>query len=165
MILPIIKIGDPILERICNEIDVSRIKTKFDTSFATKYANTLEQFIRNMIETARHHDALGLAANQVGELLRIFIFKENDEFNVAINPEIIEATGEIELDLEGCLSVPKIQAVIPRYKKIKVKFFNEKGHQIERLLSGLSARVFGHELDHLNAILFLSKAQKIIYVK
>ena len=181
MIFTINKIGDKILEIPCKEVDLKKIDNYFKNWDVTGYYS-FKHFIECMIETARHHDAVGLAANQVGESLRIFIFRKdcslndtselkNYKWEVAINPKILPYSGKApaftidDIQEEGCLSVPKIVALVPRPNKIEVEYFNEKGEKINRTLTGLTARIFSHEQDHLDGILFLQKALKIQYVK
>jgi len=169
MILPINKIGDKILETPCKEIGFC------GGSWTDKIwlLESTQKLIKNMIETARFHNAVGLAANQVGVSLRIFIFKDKDEFSsvyptdfkIAINPEIYQYSVQSPSGVEGCLSVPKIEADVLRSEWINVRYFDERGHKIDRTLSGITARIFQHEYDHIQGINFLSKATKIYYRK
>jgi peptide deformylase len=179
MILPITKIGDPILETPCKEIENVVELLKGSISYS-KYLK-LRLFINDMIETARFHDAAGLAANQVGENLRIFIIQDCGKnhytregfpdvfslnYEVCINPKIIsKSIAETITAEEGCLSVPHIWAQVPRPKRITIKYFNEKGEKKKRELVGLAARIALHEQDHLDGILFLQRATSLRYVK
>jgi peptide deformylase len=169
MILPIRKIGDPILEKPCEEVNIELFE-KLQRRFS------LKTLVNDMIETARAHNAAGLAANQVGESLRIFVFKKYplsqrpslknvDTWEIVINPSIIVGHEKKFLDWEGCLSVPKIEAEVPRYPNITLFYYNEKGEKKKLETSGLTARVIQHEQMHLEGRLFLETATSIRYVK
>lgn len=94
---------------------------------------------------AEHKSCVGLAANQVGVELRIFVFCGE----VAINPTITARSGEIDSE-EGCMSLPGVRATVRRSELVMASYFNEKGKQIKKALTGLESRVYQHELDHLN---------------
>ncbi|MCM8809340.1 MAG: peptide deformylase, partial [Candidatus Omnitrophica bacterium] len=106
-------------------------------------------------------NGIGLAANQVGILKRIFIAydKEKENLITVINPEIVDAK-EIEIDLEGCLSFPEIYFSISRNKVVTVKGINENGKEIIIEGKDLLARCFQHEIDHLNGILIIDYASE-----
>jgi peptide deformylase len=104
-------------------------------------------------------DGLGLAANQIGEPLSIFVFNPGgvgveQEPVAVLNPEIILKEGKEERE-EACLSLPGISEVLLRPYKVIVKGYNENGKEIELTGSGLLARVFQHEIDHLNGMFFI----------
>lgn len=92
-------------------------------------------------------NGVGLAANQVGDTRRWFV---GQAFKVVINPEIIEASAETEAREEGCLSKPGFKRKVNRAAVIKVQWTNAKGKTVNRQLRGFPARIFQHELDHLN---------------
>ena len=96
---------------------------------------------------------IGLAATQVGYNVSLFVYEIDDDKGVIINPEILSKKGK-EVAEEGCLSVPGVYSPIERAKEIVVKALDIKGKKIEMRLDGLKARVFQHETDHLNGILF-----------
>lgn len=95
---------------------------------------------------------VGLAANQVGHNIRLFVMFVDREIFHCFNPEIIDYGDQIELSKEGCLSYPGEVCQVPRYKKILARFYNTRGNPQERVFTGLAARCFQHELDHLNGI-------------
>ncbi len=113
------------------------------------------QIVKDMFDTMEQTTpkGIGLAAIQVGVPIAIFIYKLEDDSGAIINPEIIERSGQ-ELGEEGCLSVPGIYAPIERAEKILVKGIDLKGRRFETELLGIKARVFQHEIDHLNGIIF-----------
>lgn len=113
-------------------------------------------------EDSREHEVgVALAAAQVEQLLRIIIVrdnfddKNNREFSVFINPQISRYEGIIEEDYEGCLSVKDIYGKVPRHTKVKVKALDETGQPIRVTAEGFLARVFQHEIDHNNGIMFI----------
>ncbi len=96
---------------------------------------------------------IGLAAPQVGISIAMFVYKLDDDQGIVINPEIIHKKGKATTE-EGCLSIPGIYGPVERAEEITVRGLNIKGKRIEWHLSGLKARVFQHETDHLHGILF-----------
>jgi peptide deformylase len=114
------------------------------------------ELVRNMTKIMFENNGIGLAAPQVGVLKKLFIMGNLDKLIVCINPEIISGTGE-ERDLEGCLSFPDLWLHVNRYETINVRYQDMSGKSIELELSGLAARVFQHELDHLSGVCFDTK--------
>jgi peptide deformylase len=124
----------------------------------------LDQLIQDMIDTMEANDGAGLAAPQIGINIQlvIFGFKKNDRypdaeevpFTVLINPKITPMGDELEDGWEGCLSVPGLRGVVPRYKKISYQGIDQYGKKIERTVDGFHARVVQHECDHLFGILY-----------
>ena len=113
-------------------------------------------------EDSRDHEVgVALAAVQVDKLLRIVVVrndfddKKNREFTVFINPVIAKYEGKVEEDFEGCLSVIDIYGKVPRYSKVKVDAMNEEGLKFRVTAEGFLARVFQHEIDHTNGIVFI----------
>jgi peptide deformylase len=108
-----------------------------------------------------HEVGVALAAVQIDKLYKIVIVrsdhndKNNHNFTVFINPEIIKTAGEIVEDFEGCLSVPNIYGKVPRYPKVKVKALNLDGKVFRVKAEDFLARVFQHEIDHCNGIVFI----------
>ena len=144
-ILPIIKIGHPTLRKVAQPVQ------KFDEQLA--------QTVENMIETMRLNEGIGLAAPQVGISERYFVIDLNLiddrlEAKAYINPEILETEGSEKIE-EGCLSIPGIRADVIRPERIKVKYQTVTGDLVEEVLDDYPARVFQHENDHLNGVLFV----------
>ncbi len=137
--------GEPILRKKTKQVK------KIDAS--------IEKLIADLKTTMLCQDGLGLAANQIGTSLAIFCFNprgvniEQDPVAV-LNPVIIKAEGKEERE-EACLSLPGIVEVLLRPQKVVIKGLNENGKEIELTSSGLLARVFQHEIDHLNGIFFI----------
>ncbi len=144
-VLPIIKLGHPTLRKKAEPV--------------SEFNEELTQLAHNMIETMRLNEGIGLAANQVNVLKRLFVIDWNliDEALEAkayVNPEILSREGS-EIAEEGCLSIPNVRADVPRAYKIRVRYQTLEGKTVEEELEDLPARVFQHELDHLNGVLFI----------
>ncbi|MFC2036355.1 peptide deformylase [Chloroflexota bacterium] len=129
-----------------------------------KVTPRLAAFAEQMLETMRQANGVGLAAPQVGVLQRFFVAElpedeENEqprETYILFNPEIVKAKGE-ELGYEGCLSIPGYIGEVARREQITIKGENEKGRPVRFKVQGYLARVFQHEIDHLDGILFTDK--------
>ena len=122
------------------------------------------QLLQDMKETMAAKNGAGLAAPQIGVGQRVVIFgveknprypdAEPVPFTVLVNPKLVMLTREIEEDWEGCLSVPGMRGVVPRYTKLRYTGFDGEGNPIDRVAEGFHARVVQHECDHLDGILY-----------
>ncbi|CAM2957051.1 peptide deformylase [Hathewaya histolytica] len=137
--------GDEILRKRCKEV--------------TNIDDRTLSLIEDMKETMYKENGVGLAAPQVGILKRIIVIDVGEGCFALINPEILETKGEY-VDIEGCLSIPGNQGEVRRPEYVKVKGLNEKGQEVILEGSGLLARAFCHEIDHLDGILFIDKIIK-----
>lgn len=127
-------------------------------------SSELKQLVEDMKETMAFKSGAGLAAPQIGISRRVVIFgvdhnprypdAEPVPFTVLVNPKLVMLTREIEEDWEGCLSVPGMRGVVPRYTKLRYTGFDENGDPIDRVAEGFHARVVQHECDHLDGILY-----------
>ncbi len=146
--LNIVKVGDPVLRKISRPVDTitPRILTLLD----------------DMIDTMRAADGVGLAAPQVGILRRVVVIETPDEglFEL-INPKIIAYSGEQESE-EGCLSVPGRWGLTKRPMHVTVRAMNRKGETVDYTGSGLLAKAFCHELDHLDGKLYIDIATQMM---
>lgn len=142
------------LRRIANykTDDVLRKKSKHVDYINEKILKLLD----DMAETMYQANGVGLAAPQVGILKRLVVVDIGDGLIKLINPEIIVQEGE-QQDIEGCLSIPGITGEVKRPDWVKVKALNENGENVEIEGTGLLARAFCHEIDHLNGTLFIDK--------
>lgn len=134
----------------------------------TEFNGRLEQLLDDMTQTLDAAGGVGLAAPQVGILRRAVLVIETNvpegesEYVIElINPEIIEAAGEQE-GAEGCLSVPGEYGIVKRPERVKVRAQNRHGEWFEVEGDGLTARCFCHEIDHLDGIVFTSKAERML---
>ena len=114
----------------------------------------------SLIETMVKNRGIGMAANQAGLPYRVFVMGAEKVGFACFNPEIIEAIGD-ETYEEGCLSFPGLFIKIPRASTIKVRYTDMNGITKEETFSGLTARIFQHELDHLNGITYTTKVSKL----
>ena len=155
----ILKMGNPDLLKVSEPVD-------FDKDDLTK-------LIEDMKETMKANDGAGLAAPQIGVFKRlvIFGFDTNDRypeadsvpFTVLINPTITPLSDEQENGWEGCLSVPGLRGVVPRFTYIKYEGYDAEGNKIEREVEDFHARVVQHECDHLDGILYPMKIEDYRY--
>jgi peptide deformylase len=142
----IVKYGDPVLRHPARPV--------------TRITSETSRLIKKMADTMRDASGLGLAAPQVGISTRIIVYdaNEGDGLKVLINPKILSMSGEQTEPKEGCLSIPGLQGVVKRANEIRVKGYDEKNRPVTRRVKGLEARVIQHEIDHLDGILFIDRA-------
>jgi len=144
-IYSVVKYPDPILLQKTDHVD--------------KIGDRERVLIRDMIETMHSQSGVGLAANQIGIARRIFVASPDGERGQELaffNPEIIKSAGSLK-ESEGCLSVPNLWEPIRRYKRVTLKATNLKGRAVVIKAEGLLARIFQHEVDHLNGKLFIHR--------
>jgi peptide deformylase len=155
-LLEIVTLPDPVLRRKAKPV------VRFDES--------LQTLIDNMVETMRLAPGVGLAAPQVGVSERVIVVEyaedEEDEeapkkLYVVINPEIKEASEETELGIEGCLSIPGLQGEVDRSLELRLKGLTRHGQPIRIKARGWLARIFQHEIDHLNGVVFTDRAVRV----
>ncbi len=142
----IVTIGDELLNKKCRKVE------KFD--------DRLHDLLDDMLETLENANGVGLAAIQVGILRRVAIILIDDELIELINPEIIETSGEQD-GQEGCLSVPRKFGDVLRPNYVKVKAQDRNGNEFTVSGTGLKARAFCHEIEHLDGHLFVEKARNL----
>lgn len=118
-----------------------------------------QKLIDDMIETMYDAAGVGLAGPQVFVSQRLFVYDVGEGPDALINPEIVEADGN-EIGPEGCLSIPRLHGDVPRSKKVTVTGLNRKGKRVRIEAEDFLARVFQHEIDHLNGVLFIDKADR-----
>lgn len=165
-ILSIIQEGDPVLRKRAEE--VKDLKSP-----------EIQQLILDMVATMKAAGGVGLAAPQVSKSLRIFVAnvaalegraspneigreeKQKEKIYVFINPEIKDISPDKSPFEEGCLSVEKIWGSVIRPKKLTIRALDENGKPIKIRAKGLLARIIQHEMDHLNGMLFIDKAEKL----
>ena len=150
-IKPVLKMGEPILLEVAKPVD------QFDTP-------ELHALIQDMQDTMAHLNGAGLAAPQIGVSLQVVIFgfeknqryPDADEvpFTVLMNPQLTPLSDEQEDGWEGCLSVPGMRGMVPRYTELRYQGVDQYGTAIDRTVSGFHARVVQHECDHLQGILY-----------
>jgi len=117
--------------------------------------------VKKMRKLMKQADGIGLAANQVGVPLRLFVAQVDKKFYAVFNPEIVKTSKEKALFEEGCLSLPSYFGPVERAQKVTLVGMDPYGKKLKITASGLLARVFQHEVDHLNGALFIDKAKEV----
>ena len=155
---PVLRMGDPLL------LQSAAVVGTFDTP-------ELHALINDMQDTMQHMNGAGIAAPQIGVSQRVVIFgvghnprypdAEQVPYTVLVNPVLTFVGDEMEDGWEGCLSVPGMRGIVPRYQRLHYKGFDQYGHVIDRLVSGFHARVVQHECDHLDGILYPMRIQDL----
>ena len=155
----IVTLPDPVLKRKAHAV------TKFDKD--------LQTLLNDMVETMREAPGVGLAAPQIGLSERIVVIeyfeKQEDEEKedapkkvwAVINPEIVKASPETLMGVEGCLSIPGLEGEVERHAEVHVRAMNRHGKPVKIKAKGWLARIFQHEIDHVNGILFTERATRI----
>jgi peptide deformylase len=150
-------IGDPVLRERARKVSPDELGT-----------GQVQDLIDEMIEIKREADGAGIAANQVGETLRIAVaevegtnprypYKPEIPLTVMVNPEIEALDDETFVNNEGCLSVPDLRGDLVRKVNIRVRYLDRDGVEHDEVRRGLTAGTFQHELDHLNGVLFIDR--------
>jgi peptide deformylase len=119
------------------------------------------ELVKAMSKLMVLHGGIGLAAPQCGIAKRIFVMGNSDHLVACINPEIISGSERVR-EQEGCLSFPDLWMYVERYKDISVEYYNVAGEKVQQEFIGLMARVYQHELDHLNSICFDDRVGKLV---
>ena len=159
----IVTLPDPVLRKKARPVSV------FDKKF--------QALIDDMVETMRQAPGVGLAAPQVGISERLIVVEyaeppeegeEDDEVKevkprlyVMANPEIVKASSETVLGVEGCLSIPGLVGEVERYTMVQIKGLNRRGQPMKIKAEGWLARIFQHEIDHINGVVFPDRATRV----
>ncbi|MBW4514236.1 MAG: peptide deformylase [Timaviella obliquedivisa GSE-PSE-MK23-08B] len=154
-LLEVSQVGNPVLRQIAQPVD--------------RLNEPIQALIDSLMETLLQSNGVGIAAPQVAASYRLFIVasRPNPRYpnapemqpTVMINPRIITASDEILKDWEGCLSVPGIRGLVPRHRAIAVEYCDRQGKLQQQHLTEFVARIFQHELDHLNGMVFLDRLE------
>jgi peptide deformylase len=154
----VVTIGDPVLREPARELSPDEIASP-----------EIQELIDDLIETKRATHGAGIAANQVGEAVRVAIveveegnprypYKPPEPLTVMINPTL-EPVGDEMIEInEGCLSVPDLRGSLPRRLVVRVRYLDREGTEHEEVKRGLTAGTFQHEVDHLDGVLFVDRA-------
>jgi peptide deformylase len=154
--LPIRTVGDPVLRERAREVSLEELRTP-----------AVQRLIDELIATMRAAGGAGLAANQVGKLLRIAVaevdrnprypYKPPIPLTVMVNP-VLEPVGDEHVVInEGCLSVPDLRGDLDRFVSVRARYLDRDGAEREQVVHGLTAGTFQHEVDHLDGVLFLDR--------
>jgi peptide deformylase len=155
-LLEIREVGDPVLRERARELSPDELR-----------GAPMQRLIDDMIETMRSNSGAGLAANQVGELVRVAVIEVDNNsrypykppipLTIVVNPEIEPLGPETVAINEGCLSVPRLRGELRRFVTVRVRYLDRDGQPHDEIKHGLTAGTFQHELDHLDGILFLDR--------
>jgi peptide deformylase len=153
----VLKMGAPLLRQVASPV------TRFDAGLAA--------LVADMDDTMRHWSGAGIAAPQIGVSLRVVIFELKDNprypqlspvpYTVLVNPQLTVLDPAEEEGWEGCLSVPGMRGLVPRYRRLRYQGFDASGARIERSVEGFHARVVQHEVDHLDGILYPQRVRDL----
>ncbi len=159
-ILKVARLGHPVLRQRALPVEPERIRTP-----------EMQRFIDDMIETMREYDGAGLAANQVHTLAQVAVievlanprYPEAPEIplTVVINPVVTPLVEEQEDGWEGCLSVPDMRGVVPRFTAVRLQCLDREGQRMDLVAKEFFARVIQHETDHLNGIVYLDRMRDL----
>ena len=151
----VVTLPDPVLRRKARKV------TSFD--------DDLQVLVNDMVETMRDEPGVGLASPQVGVSSRLVVVEWGDDEDehapkklfVVINPEIIKSSPDMEMGVEGCLSIPGLVGEVERHCSVVVKGMNRHGSPMKVKAKGWLARIFQHEIDHLDGVLFPDRATAV----
>lgn len=147
--LQLVKSNDPILTKVCDVFDFNN--PPFDPI----------EFSKEMVKFMYDSNGVGLAANQVGVGYRIFAMRASPENFVCFNPRIVQPSEALVTLEEGCLTYQGLYVKIKRPQHIRVRFQTPNGETLTKQFTGISARIFQHELDHLDGIIFYNRANRV----
>jgi len=155
-LLKIAHVGHPVLRQRAREVDRDELRTP-----------AVQQFIDDLVETMRDASGAGLAAIQVYNPIRIcaievadnprYPYKPNVPLTILVNPVLTPLSDERFDNFEGCLSVPDLRGVVPRFAELRVQAWDRHGEPIDHEVRGITAGTFQHEVDHLDGALFLDR--------
>jgi peptide deformylase len=134
-------INDPVLRKPTSPVDLLDM-------------TSMPGLLDMMHDTMKAEGGIGLAANQIGHSISVFILKKDDSFQEYINPEILGQEDLVPFEGEGCLSIPGTNAITKRFKHVKLAWYDKNGIRIEGSFEGLQAFAVQHEMDHLNGKLY-----------
>jgi peptide deformylase len=159
-ILKVARLGHPVLRQPAKPVPPELIRSA-----------EIQRFIDDMIETMREYDGAGLAANQVHALRQIAVIEvqKNPRYpdapevplTVVINPVVTALAEETEDGWEGCLSVPDMRGVVPRYTSVRLEYLDRDGQRVEVVAKDFFARVIQHETDHLDGIVYVDRMRDL----
>ncbi|MEK7383131.1 MAG: peptide deformylase [Elusimicrobiota bacterium] len=148
-------LGRPVLRKVLRRLKPDEIRSA-----------EVQRLVREMAVTMREYDGVGIAGNQVGEDLSVFVMglpkgtkrhQDGIGLTVVFNPEIRPLADETEEDWEGCLSVPDLRGPVMRFKKLELTGLGLDGKAFKKVYEGFPARVVQHETDHLNGLVYLDR--------
>jgi peptide deformylase len=159
-ILKVARLGHPVLRKVAEPIPIREI-----------WSPETQRLIDDMVETMREYNGAGLAANQVHVLKQVCVIEVNGNprypeapnvpLTVLINPVVTPLIAEMEEGWEGCLSVPDMRGMVPRYTAVRLEAYDRTGKKLEVVAKEFFARVIQHETDHLNGIVYVDRMKDL----
>jgi peptide deformylase len=157
-LLEIVRLGHPALRTAAAAVPAEKLGS-----------GELGKLVADLAETMRVAEGVGLAAPQVGIGWQLFVYEAGDPadaadsipFRAVVNPMIEPEPGELVYDWEGCLSIPDLRGLVPRYPQVRVRGLDPAGRELDYVASGLEARIVQHEFDHLNGVVFLDRMRDL----
>ncbi len=156
----IVRLGHPALRTPAEAVDEARISQP-----------EIQSLIDDMFETMLAAGGVGLAAPQLGLSLQLFVYAvvdpdsdvdgDDPELVAVINPALEPVAGELVYDWEGCLSIPDLRGLVPRYQEVRIHGLDRAGRPLDHLATGYEARIAQHEYDHLNGVVFLDRMRDL----
>jgi len=148
-------LGHPVLRKVLRRLKADEVRSA-----------EISRLVREMALTMEEYDGVGIAGNQVGEDLSVFVMglpkgtkrhPDGIQLTIVFNPEIRPLGDETEVDWEGCLSVPDLRGPVERFKKLELSGLGPDGKPFKKVYEGFPARVVQHETDHLNGLVYLDR--------
>jgi peptide deformylase len=159
-ILKVARLGHPVLRKVAEPVPVKEIRSP-----------ETQRLIDDMVETMREYNGAGLAANQVHVLKQVCVIEVNGNprypeapnipLTVLINPVVTPLAAEMEEGWEGCLSVPDMRGMVPRYTAVRLEAYDRTGKKLDVIAKEFFARVIQHETDHLNGIVYVDRMKDL----
>lgn len=157
-VLPIVRMGHPVLRTPAAPVPLPTLAEP-----------ATQQWIDDLIETMHDADGVGIAAPQVGVPWQLFVYEATDDEDpgagiplaVLVNPALEPLAGEPLFDWEGCLSIPDLRGLVPRFPAVRLRGFDRHGQPVDRVVEGFEARIVQHEFDHLNGVLFVDRMRDL----
>jgi peptide deformylase len=159
-ILKVARLGHPVLRQVAEPVDLDTIRSP-----------ETQRLVDDLIETMREYNGAGLAATQVHVLKQVCVIEVKDNprypdaeaipLTVLINPVVTPLAAEMEDGWEGCLSVPDMRGVVPRYTAVRLEAYDREGKRIDVVAKEFFARVIQHETDHLRGLVYLDRMKDL----
>ena len=159
-ILKVARLGHPVLRQKADPVPVDAIRSP-----------EIQRLIADMVDTMHEYDGAGLAGNQVHTLLRIAVIEvmanprypdaESIPLTVLVNPVVTPLTAEMDEGWEGCLSVPDMRGVVPRFTSVRLEGYDRDGRPMDLVAKDFFARVIQHETDHLDGIVYVDRMRDL----
>lgn len=157
---PIVRLGHPALRSAADPVEPKDIAS-----------DEIQQLIDDLFDTMTAAEGVGLAAPQVGRELQLFVYLAVDQAGdgepdprarrVLINPMVEPVSGDLVYDWEGCLSIPDLRGLVPRFPGVRVYGLDREGRRVDTTAHGFEARIVQHEFDHLNGVVFLDRMRDL----